>query len=197
LEGGLQAKLLRVLEDGMLRRVGSIKEHRVTVRILAATNRDLAKEVEKGKFREDLYYRINVLRIQLPPLRDRPGDIRLLVDHMSEDEWVWDEDFLAILERYSWPGNVRQLANALERAKILADDDRLLAENLPSEIVRISSEQPTLQAAGEEDLTAVNRRHVCETLARFDGNKTRTARALGVSRRTLYRLLEKYDIDPN
>lgn len=196
LEGGLQAKLLRVLEDGLLRRVGSIREQKVNVRILAATNRDLAKEVEKGNFREDLYYRINVLRIHLPPLRERAGDIPLLVEHFAEDGWSWDQDLLRVLEGYGWPGNVRQLANALDRAMILSDDDSLRPENLPPEIVRTSQENPTPMGGSEGDLDSVNRRHVCDTLARCDGNKTRTARALGVSRRTLYRLLEKYGIDP-
>lgn len=195
LAGGLQAKLLRVLEDGALRRVGSVKESHVDVRLLAATNRDLSAEVRAGRFREDLYYRINVLRIQLPPLREREGDVRLLLNHFAEDSWSWSEGFTQVLECYGWPGNVRQLANALERAKILADDDELLTENLPSEIVR-SSKQAFQGGGGPQagDLESVNRRHVCETLTRHNGNKTRTARALGVSRRTLYRLLEKYEI---
>ncbi|TWT38167.1 Nitrogen fixation protein VnfA [Posidoniimonas corsicana] len=196
LEGGLQAKLLRVLEDGMLRRVGSIREQQVNVRIIAATNRDLAKEVEQGRFREDLYYRINVLRIHLPPLRERFGDIPLLVEHFAEDGWTWDQRLLQVLEGYGWPGNVRQLANALDRAMILSDDDCLQVENLPPEIVRSSQQSAVSPGGGDGDLDSVNRRHVCETLARCDNNKTRTARALGVSRRTLYRLLEKYGIDP-
>ena len=132
---GLQAKLLRVLEDGTLRRVGSVKERRVHVRLIAATNRDLLQEVKDKRFREDLFYRINVLTIQLPPLRQRAGDLRLLVEHLTGPDWHLDPDVLPILERYSWPGNVRQLQNALDRAKILADDDRIRAENLPPEIV--------------------------------------------------------------
>ncbi len=136
LAGPLQAKLLRVLEDGTLRRVGSVKERRVDVRIIAATNRDMEQEVREGRFREDLYYRINVLTIDLPPLRERQGDIELLLEHFAGDEWDYEPEVLTLLERYSWPGNVRQLQNAIERAKILAEEESIQAKNLPPEIVR-------------------------------------------------------------
>ena len=139
---GLQAKLLRVLEDGTLRRVGSVKERRVRVRLIAATNRDLREEVKEKRFREDLYYRINVLTIQLPPLRQREGDLPLLVEHLAGHEWHLDPEVIPTLQRYSWPGNVRQLQNALDRAKILADDDRIRAENLPPEIVNTAHSRP-------------------------------------------------------
>lgn len=195
LAGPLQAKLLRVLEDGMLRRLGSVKEHKVDVRILAASNRDLAKEVAAKRFREDLYYRINVLSLHVPPLRERTEDIPLLAEHFAEGEWQFDDEMLATLTRYSWPGNVRQLQNALERAKILADDDLLCASNLPPEIVRAC--QAPAEQSNSTDLDSINRQHIIDTLARLDGNKARTARALGVSRRTLYRLLEKHSIDPS
>ncbi len=180
LAGGLQAKLLRVLEDGMLRRVGSVKESRVQVRLLAATNRDLAQEVAAGRFREDLYYRINVLRIHLPPLRERKGDVRLLVEHLGGGEWQWSEELIRLLERYGWPGNVRQLQNALDRAKILADDEWILPEHLPPEILRASQGAPTPTPTGDAvDLETINRLHVTETLERCHGNKARTARAEG------------------
>jgi transcriptional regulator with PAS, ATPase and Fis domain len=195
LAGSLQAKLLRVLEDGSLRRVGSIKELRVNVRLLAATNRDLAQEVAAGRFREDLYYRINVLTILLPPLRDRKGDIPLLVEHFSGRDWRCNDDLLGVLENYSWPGNVRQLRNAIERAKILAEEDELLPENLPAEIFRASREAAELPPGSDADLESINRFHIADTFHRYQGNKTRTARALGISRRTLYRLLEKHGID--
>lgn len=195
LAGGLQAKLLRVLEDGTLRRVGSVKERRVNVRLLAATNRDLALEVEAGQFREDLYYRINVLTLQLPPLRERSGDIHLLLEHFAGRDWKWQERFVRSLESYGWPGNVRQLRNAIERAKILAEEDELLAENLPPEILRSTLEALESPPGQEADLESINRFHIADTYQRFQGNKTRTARALGISRRTLYRLLEKYHID--
>ncbi len=194
LAGGLQAKLLRVLEDGSLRRVGSVKERRVNVRLLAATNRDLAEEIAKGRFREDLYYRINVLTILLPTLRERRGDIPQLVRHFAGKGWNWDNRFMQILENYSWPGNVRQLRNAIERSKVLAEENTLIAENLPPEILRFEDEADTLQPGSEADLGTINRAHIADTFRRYGGNKSRTARALGISRRTLYRLLEKHDI---
>jgi DNA-binding NtrC family response regulator len=191
---GLQAKLLRVLEDGTLRRIGSVKERRVKVRLLAATNRDLLQEVKDKQFREDLFYRINVLTIQLPPLRERTGDLIDLVEHFAGPEWLVDPAVIAAFERYNWPGNVRQLQNAIERAKILADDDRIRMENLPPEIVDGAHVMPQLAAANETDLFAHTRRHVLETYHHHRSNKSETARALGISRRTLYRLLEKYGV---
>ncbi|HEX6987117.1 MAG TPA: sigma-54 dependent transcriptional regulator, partial [Planctomycetaceae bacterium] len=132
----LQAKLLRVLEDGSLRRVGSVTQRKVRVRILAATNRDLAEEVRRGAFREDLYYRINVLTIHLPPLRQRDGDLPRLVEYFVGPGWRIEPDVVPALARYGWPGNVRQLKNAIERAKILAEDDVIRLENFPPEVLR-------------------------------------------------------------
>jgi len=195
LAGSLQAKLLRVLEDGSLRRIGSVKERRVHVRLIAATNRDMGEEVREGRFREDLFYRINVLTIMLPRLRERAGDIRRLVDHFLGPEWRIDDDVLRIFENYTWPGNVRQLQNALERAKILAEDDSIRAQNLPPEIVKGATHSPLQQIGANMDLDTVNKLHVADTYKRFGGNKARTARALGIGRRTLYRLLEKYGIE--
>jgi len=195
LAGELQAKLLRVLEDGTLRRVGSVKERRVHVRLIAATNRELQEEVKAKRFREDLYYRINVLTFDLPPLRQRAGDLRLLVEYFAGDDWQIDPEVIPILERYSWPGNVRQLQNAIDRAKILSDDDRISVENLPPEIVASAHERPMLPAAGDVDLDTLTRHHIVATYGRHSGNKARTARALGIGRRTLYRLLEKYGIE--
>jgi DNA-binding NtrC family response regulator len=195
LAGALQAKLLRVLEDGSLRRIGSVKERRVHVRLIAATNREMAEEVREGRFREDLFYRINVLTIFLPPLREREGDIRLLVDYFLGPEWHIEEEVLKIFENYSWPGNVRQLQNAIERAKILAEDEWIRAHNLPPEIVKGAAATPVSQIGANMDLDTVNKIHVADTYKRFGGNKARTARALGIGRRTLYRLLEKYGID--
>lgn len=194
LAGPLQAKMLRVLEDGSLRRVGSVKERRVSVRIIAATNRDMEKEVNEGRFREDLYYRINVLTIHLPPLRERPGDIPLLLQHFLGNEWDIEPEVAQLFERYSWPGNVRQLVNALDRAKLLAEDETIRMANLPPEIVR-SVEKNTAPVPGTScDLNTLTKLHIEETFRRHNGNKARTARALGIGRRTLYRLLEKFDI---
>lgn len=191
----LQAKLLRVLEDGTMRRVGSVKERRVRVRLLAATNRDLMQEVNEKRFREDLYYRVNVLSILLPPLRERAGDLRLLVRHFTEPDWRVDPDVIELLEGYSWPGNVRQLQNAIDRAKILSDDDQVRVENLPPEIVDSIHTRQSTSSPGDVDLETLTRHHIVETFRRHAGNKARTARALGIGRRTLYRMLEKYGIE--
>ena len=196
LAGSLQAKLLRVLEDGSMRRIGSVKECRVNVRLLAATNRDMAVEVHEGRFREDLYYRINVMSLNVPPLRDRAGDIPLLVRHFLGEEWQIEPEALVAMERFEWPGNVRQLINALERAKIMADDGQIRLGDLPPEVTGKPAEGPaTATALGEfGELAAIQRAHIVEVLRRERGNKARAARALGINRRSLYRLIDKYEI---
>ncbi len=194
LAGELQAKLLRVLEDGSMRRIGSVKERKVHVRLLAATNRDLGAEVAAGRFREDLYYRINVLTLLLPPLREREGDLIQLLHHFTGSEWKLDDDFLPTLARYNWPGNVRQLQNAIERAKVLADDYRLEVHNLPPEVSGAKRAATATAGSIDVEIEALVKSHVEATYRRHKGNKARAARALGIGRRSLYRLLEKYDI---
>ncbi len=135
LPGALQPKLLRALEDGSIRRVGSHRERKVDVRVIAATNRTLVDEVAAGRFREDLYYRINVMSLELPPLRKREGDVPLLIRSMLGKGWSITADAQLAMEKYQWPGNVRQLKNAIERAQILANDNRITIDDLPSEIV--------------------------------------------------------------
>jgi len=203
----LQAKILRVLEDGVIRRVGSIKERQVRVRIVAATNRSLADEVAAGRFREDLYYRVNVLRIVLPPLRERNGDLKLLLNHLLGPGWTIEPEAAEVLHGYHWPGNVRQLINAIQRGKLLADDCVIRLCNLPSEIlggnVPFGNRSPSNGATAvspspvheADDLASLNRRFVQETLARANGNKAEAARLLGIHRRSLYRLLERFSLD--
>jgi transcriptional regulator with PAS, ATPase and Fis domain len=188
--------LLRVLEDGSLRRIGSLKERRVDVRLLAATNRDMDKDVAEGRFREDLYYRINVMSLKLPPLRERKGDIPLLVRHLLGDDWTITPAAISALEAYSWPGNVRQLANTIERAQIMSDDKCIGLEALPHEVLggAVPKRQPETPTGNGTFLADIEKAHILEVLTRERGNKARTARALGVNRRSLYRLLEKYDI---
>jgi DNA-binding NtrC family response regulator len=190
---GLQAKLLRVLEDGRLRRVGSVKERRVQVRLLAATNRDLDEEVKEKHFREDLFYRINTLTILLPPLRDRVGDLKALIHHFAGPDWHLEPDVMLALEKYTWPGNIRQLQNAIDRAKILADDAWIRRKNLPPEIGNGARGRSQSSASSEVDLSTYMRRYVLDRYRSHHNNKSETARALGISRRTLYRLLDKYD----
>lgn len=196
LAGSLQAKLLRVLQDGSLRRVGSLKERRVDVRILAATNRKLFDEVKAGRFREDLYYRINVLSLELPPLRERADDVALLVEHFLGSEWKIDPEALKAIRKYPWPGNVRQLINAIDRGKILADDHLIRLDDLPHDVADALCANHEHVTPSDDDLASVERAHVLEILKRERGNKSCAARALGVNRRSLYRLLEKYNIDP-
>ncbi|HTN77068.1 MAG TPA: sigma-54 dependent transcriptional regulator [Pirellulaceae bacterium] len=194
--GSLQAKLLRVLEDGSLRRIGSVKERRVNVRLLAATNRKLSEEVAAGRFREDLFYRINVMSLELPPLRTRAGDLPLLIKHFLGEGWNVEPRAMQLLEAYPWPGNVRQLINALERAKILSDNRLVRAGDLPLEITS-ASPAPIKHSVGMEpdDLATLERIKILEILQRERGNKTRTARVLGIDRRKLYRLIDKYQLE--
>ncbi len=198
MSGGLQVKLLRVLQDGTMRRVGSVAEQRVNVRVIAATNRDLEKEVADRNFREDLFYRINVLGIHVPPLRQRIGDIPMLANHFAGVDWKIRDDVMAQLESYSWPGNIRQLQNAIERAKVLAEEDRIELQNLPRAILQnkqVSASNGSVHSGSKLDLETLNRMHVEDTYSQCDRNKTKTARALGINRRSLYRLLEKFNIE--
>jgi DNA-binding NtrC family response regulator len=190
----LQPKLLRVLEDGSLRRVGSHKERRVNVRLVAATNRDLAADVRDGTFREDLYYRINVMSLHLPPLCERGNDINLLIDHLLGPDWEIEKDARDALTRYSWPGNVRQLMNTLDRATVLAENHLITSDDLPSEIVDVGSIGKPEIVQESPLLDDIERAHIIEVLEKESGNKTRAARALGIHRRKLYRLLERFDL---
>ncbi len=204
----LQPKLLRVLEDGSMRRIGSHKERIVNVRIIAASNRDLADDVKAGTFREDLYYRVNVLPIYLPPLRDRPGDIDLLVDHYLPEPWHVDPLARQALNQYKWPGNVRELINVVQRATILADNHEITLDDLPRELTEsvvlgqaeAPADAPVVakehQAKGDR-LDDIAKAHVLEVLQRENGNKAKAARVLGIHRRKLYRLLERFDSTPD
>jgi DNA-binding NtrC family response regulator len=156
----------------------------------------MEQQVAEGRFREDLYQRINVMSLELPPLRERREDITLLVQHFLGSDWRIEPAALAALEAYHWPGNVRQLINALERGKIMSDDKTIRTAGLPAEVAvprRTPGAQPRQPAVGQE-LASVERAHIVEILQREKGNKVRTARALGVNRRSLYRLLDKYGI---
>ena len=194
----IQAKMLRVLEDGLFRRIGSVKERHVNVRLLASTNRSIAEEVKEGRFREDLYYRINVISLELPPLRKRTGDIRLLVEQFLGLDWSLVPEALRALETYEWPGNIHQLFNAIDWAKTVANDHLIRLENLPAVVANGNdSENNRLQMAVAGDkLATIQRAHIVDILNRESGNKARAARALGVNRRTFYRLLDKHNIRP-
>jgi DNA-binding NtrC family response regulator len=201
MQTGMQAKLLRVLEDGHYRRVGGNREAYADVRVIAATNRNLEEEQKAGRFREDLYYRLNVITVDMPPLRDRREDIPELVEHFLESRPLGNVRFrvdpaaMAALVRYDWPGNVRELANVLERGQILAEENEITVDDLPSNLFTPPPAGTTAPAADPRNLEEVERRHVEETMRQEKGNKLRAAKVLGVSRRALYRLLAKYRIE--
>lgn len=196
---GLQAKLLRLLEDGHFRRVGSTKESHADVRIIAATNKPLEEEQKAGRFREDLFYRLNVISIMLPPLRERRSDIPALVEHFLHTRQIsklpnqMHADAMQVLLNYDWPGNIRELANVLERAQILAEDNVITPDDLP-ETLFMAAPAP-VASADPLNLAETERRTVQAALQKSHGNKVHAARALGISRRALYRLIEKYRLE--
>ncbi|MBI3724723.1 sigma-54-dependent Fis family transcriptional regulator [bacterium] len=203
-----QAKLLRVLETGEFRRVGGDAALRADVRVVAATNRDLKAEIDKGRFRDDLYYRLNVLSIELPVLSERKEDIPLLVQHFLKLHGKSIEvspEALELLTRYPWPGNVRELRNAVERMAILSEGSVLSSEDLPGE-VRAGAEAQAAPAEGESGaaeadqpiaLAELERRHILKVLEYTQGNKMRAARILGVTTATLYNKLKAYASQPS
>ncbi len=212
----LQPKLLRVLEDGSMRRIGSHRERTVDVRLIAATNRDLSEEVKSGNFREDLYYRINVISISLPPLRDRDGDIDVLIDHYLPSPWHVEPSARLALNRFPWPGNVRQLINVLQRATVLANSHDVTLDDLPSEVADYGASgdgsagsygdvtDPSIVESGRTQtltsaikLDEIAKAHVLAVLKQENGNKASAARKLGIHRRKLYRLLERFEADSN
>ncbi len=203
----VQPKLLRVLQEGMIRRVGADREREIKVRVVAATNRDLEKEVAEGRFREDLYWRLNVIHLHVPPLRERPLDIPLLIDYFlnKQAEKTQSPPFnitseaLALLTAYSWPGNVRELENALERAIALAEGFVLTPQDLPERIQNSDKTSVVLTKAKTARLTLheLEKEYIFETLRLTNGNKSRAAEILGFDRRTLHRKLDEYrEADP-
>jgi DNA-binding NtrC family response regulator len=198
----LQAKLLRVLEDGHYRRVGSTQERHADVRIVAATNKPLEDEVKAGRFREDLFFRLNVITLNLSALKDRREDIPGLINHLLRTRQIGklpfsvDPHALSVLCGYDWPGNIRELANVLERAQILAEGNVITIDDLPENLIQVSKPTPISLNASPvstpDDLEVVERKHVEEVLRKCGNNKVHASKALGISRRTLYRLIEKY-----
>jgi DNA-binding NtrC family response regulator len=194
ISAALQAKLLRVLQERSFERVGGTETLTVDVRVVAATNQDLKKRVAEGKFREDLFYRLNVISITLPPLRERRADIRPLSEHFLRELKAgarFAPDTLEALERYDWPGNVRQLRNAIERAAALGEGGEISPGDLPPEVL-LSASLPADSFHGQVE--EFRRRLIVETLARFGGNQTRAAEALKLQRTYLARLIRQLGI---
>ena len=199
MEFGLQAKLLRAIEENEFIKVGDTKYTRVDVRIIAATNRNLKKEIDNEHFREDLYFRLAGFQIELPPLRERKGDVKLLselfVKRMSEKMNIpcvkINDACMHMLEQYSWPGNIRELKNVIERSLIVCDTE-ITPDDLPVDIQMNSN--PVSSTGQEFDLATVEKNHIAKILAYTKGNKTETARLLKIGLTTLYRKIEEYNI---
>ena len=192
----LQAKLLRVTQDGLFNRIGSNKELQTNARILAATNRNLEEEVQANRFREDLFYRLNVVELNIPPLRERPEDVLPLAAHFIAEFSKGKARFsLAVtdcLQRYAWPGNVRELRNAMERAALLSHGELILPEHLPARI-KSALEGPAPAGPSEaERLGEIERQAIVNALRKHDFNRTETAKALGISRRALLYKLQRF-----
>ncbi len=202
----LQAKLLRTLQENVVEPLGSVRSVPVDVRIIAATNKSLKQEVEAGLFRQDLYYRLNVIELHLPPLRERPEDIPLLTSHLLEKLGKKNRKevpavhpaFLRALHRHDWPGNVRELENVLERALILCRSGTLRPEDLPPQLKGAARESRSLDdlssAAKHPSLEEAEKQALIQALEAHGGHREKTANALGISRRTLQYKLSKYGL---
>ncbi|MFB3904872.1 MAG: sigma-54-dependent transcriptional regulator [Acidobacteriota bacterium] len=194
---GTQTKLLRVLQDREIYLVGSSRSRKIDVRVIAASNKNLTELVGKGSFREDLYYRINVIAIALPPLRDRGQDILLLVDHFAEKfarefgrpRLSFSDQALHALCHYSWPGNVRELQNLVQRLVVMSDRQSIDIPDLP-----VSMRFSTAGPAGLRSLAEVEADHIRSVLAAVGGNRSEAARVLGIDRKTLREKLKRYQI---
>lgn len=195
-----QAKLLRVLENRTVTPVGSNAQREVNVRVVAATSRNLERMVKEGEFREDLYYRLNVINLHLPPLRDRREDIPLLVDsfmrefcrHAGRDELRLDAELRQYLQTHHWPGNVRQVRNALESMVVLAGGDTLTMDDVPAMLEGDIESPDHVAIPAGTSLEELEQEAVTQALAQYDGNRTRAAKALGISVRTLQRKLKAW-----
>ena len=199
----LQAKLLRAIQEKEIRRIGATKPISVDVRIIAATNLNLAEEAKAKRFREDLYYRLNVIEVKLPPLRDRREDIPLLVEGFlkkcAEERRKEMKDLteaaLAMLMDYEWPGNVRELENVIERAVTLSRGEKVMPDDLPPAVQGARGDRRVLDEAAEQNLTLhqIEKEYIKKILEKTGGNKYKAAQALGIDRKTLYRKLNEIE----
>lgn len=198
----LQAKLLRILETGEYIKIGDTKPTRVNVRIIAATNRNLSQEIVAGRFREDLFYRLSIFQIHLPPLRERAGDIRLLAkafiksfaEQLARPVVEIAPAFLEALDSQPWKGNIRELRNVIERSMIVCESGHLDIADLPFDIQNAHYEHSNDSSPGSFELSAMERRHIARVLEYTKGNKTEAARLLKIGLTTLYRKIEEYKI---
>jgi Nif-specific regulatory protein len=200
----LQVRLLRVLQEGEIRRVGEVIPIRVDVRVIAATHHDLKAEIQAGRFREDLYYRIQAFPIPLPPLRERVGDIPLLAEHFLkkycqrlEKQCQFSPDSLTLLDKYSFPGNIRELENEIFRALTLAPDQGTITPDLFSDSIRYATGIPLNAKEGSVQAVTdrLERSLVQKALEEVGGNRTRAAEKLGLSRRGLLNKIRRYGLE--
>ncbi|MGK5086647.1 sigma-54-dependent Fis family transcriptional regulator [Bdellovibrionota bacterium FG-2] len=203
---GIQAKVLRFLQEGEFYRIGGKKPIQVNVRVISATNRELETEVREGRFREDLFYRLNTITLRMPPLRKRREDIATLVDfflkysrfggHAQQIKRV-DPRVLEVFSNYEWPGNIRELQNTIERLRILAENNEICLEDVPFNI-RVpraaGSKSEVFESSVDVPLEEVERSHILRSLAYHQGNKTKTAQSLGITIKTLYNKLHRYGV---
>jgi len=199
----MQVKLLRVIQEKEFLRVGGVKPIPIDVRFIAATHRDLKDDVEKGQFRQDLYYRLNVITINLPPLANRTGDIPLLVHHflsqksqaMKKDIHEIEREAMDLLCQYSWPGNVRELENVIERAVALENGPTILVEDLPDYIRNLSIETYRKDPSTIPSLEEQEKSYIKWVLGKTKGNKTKAAKIMGIDRVSLWRKLKRYGLE--
>ncbi len=202
----LQAKLLRVIQEGVIKKVGGTQDIKIDVRLIAATNRDLTKEVDRGSFRRDLYYRISVVEIHIPPLRERKEDIPILADYflrrfaqkINKDIKEFSPAAAKLLYEYDWPGNVRELENEIERAVILCEEETITPDDL-SERIRSGGINLKIEEIKTRSLKGVintyEKKIISEVLGEMHWNKTRVAELLGITRQALNKKIERYDLD--
>lgn len=204
----MQSVLLRVLEDKIVTRLGSTKQTLIDVRLIAATNQDIPKLVEEGKFRLDLYYRLNVFRLDMIPLRERPEDIPLLIDNFLEqfshsfqkNVTGVANDVIELLQSYNWPGNIRQLRNIIERSVNITDSSQISLEDLPVDFLKLAGKKTPPQGENPS-FSKMNQNHKLQErqlierlMMKHNGNKTMVAQEMGLSRQALYRKLEKMSL---
>jgi len=201
-----QAKLLRFLQEKTIRRLGSTKEIKLDVRVIAATNKDIENEVKEGKFREDLFWRINQVHIHIPPLRERKEDIPALANYflkkysseLGKEIEGFDEEAMKIFEKYSWPGNVRELQNVIKKIVIFSQNRIITKKDIPENIIENSNYPYIVEDKREEILKIdeIKRKYLEEVIEKFDGDVKEAQKFLGISKSTFYRLLKKYNITP-
>jgi transcriptional regulator with PAS, ATPase and Fis domain len=210
LTGNLQVKMLRMLQDQMLRRVGGNELIKIDVRLISATNQDIQEALDNDKLREDFYYRLNVVNIHIPPLRERDGDIYLLANYFlnqklkssSKEVIGFTDEVLEKLEKYNWPGNVRELENVVERAVTLAKGELITTNEIPLSIQSRNSSSYsfsdlTLAQAKQNAIDQTEKKYLLYLLKKHKGNVTKIAHEAGMTRRNIHRMLNRHSLDPN